>query len=111
MTSTSKLTRQMTMITRTVLTEIFVTDVTKSGVIINQFIMHCHYHTFSTHLLARWRRHDFYSTGLLRSGLAIQIQFNICSLGGDVMISTALVFSGEMRRNGHYDKEKDMDNI
>ena len=46
MNSNSKLTRQMTMITHSVFTEFFITDVTKSGVIINQFIMHCHYHTF-----------------------------------------------------------------
>ena len=46
MSSTSKLTRQMTMITHTIFTEFFVTDVTKSEVIINQFIMRCHYHTF-----------------------------------------------------------------
>ena len=36
----------MTMITHSVFTEFFVTDVTNSGVMINQFIMHCHYHTF-----------------------------------------------------------------
>ena len=46
MSSSSKLTRQMTMITPSVFTAFFITDVTKSGVIINQFIMHVHYHTF-----------------------------------------------------------------
>ena len=46
MSSTSKLTRQITMITHSVFTEFFITDVTQSGVIINQFIVHCHYHTF-----------------------------------------------------------------
>ena len=46
MSSTSKLTRQMTMITHSVFTEFFITDVTKSGVIINQFSMQRHYHTF-----------------------------------------------------------------
>ena len=45
-------------------------------------------------LLARWWRHDFYSIGSLRNRLAIQNQFNICSLGGDVMLSTALIHSG-----------------
>ena len=45
MSSTSKLSRQMAMITSSVFTEFFITDVTKSGVIINQFIMHYHYHT------------------------------------------------------------------
>ena len=44
-------------------------------------------------LVIRWR-HDFYSIGPLPSRLAIQNRFNICSLGGDVMISTALVHSG-----------------
>ena len=46
MSGTSKLTRQMTVITHSIVSEFFITDVTKSGVIINQFIMHCHYHTF-----------------------------------------------------------------
>ena len=45
MSSTSKHTRQMTMITHSVFTEFFITDVTKSGVIINQFIVHCYYLT------------------------------------------------------------------
>ena len=36
----------MTMITHLIFTGFFITDVTKSGVIINKFIMHCHYHTF-----------------------------------------------------------------
>ena len=36
----------MTSITHFIFTEFFITYVTKSGVIINQFIMHCHYHTF-----------------------------------------------------------------
>ena len=49
--STSKLTRQMTMITHFIFTEFFITDVTKSGVIINQFIMHWHYHTLWEHKL------------------------------------------------------------
>ena len=49
-------------------------------------------------LLVRWWRHDFYSIGPLRSELAIQNQFKICSLGGDVMISTALVHSGVDRQ-------------
>ena len=46
MSSGPKLSRQMTMITHSIFTEFLVTDVTKSAVIINQFIMHCHYHTF-----------------------------------------------------------------
>ena len=46
MCSTSKLTRQMTMITHSFVTEFFITDVTKIGVIINHFIMHCHCHMF-----------------------------------------------------------------
>ena len=46
MISTSKLTRQITSITHSFVTEFFITDVSKSGVIINQFIMHCHYHNF-----------------------------------------------------------------
>ena len=41
-----QLTRQMTIITHSIFTGLFVTDVAKSGVIIKQFIMHCHYHTF-----------------------------------------------------------------
>ena len=45
-------------------------------------------------LLVRWLHHDFYSIGPLRSGLAIQNQFNIYWIGSDVMISTALVHSG-----------------
>ena len=49
MSSTSKLTRQKTIITHSVFTEFFITDVSKSGVIINQIIMHCHYHTFWEH--------------------------------------------------------------
>ena len=44
MSSTSKLIRLMTMITHSIFTEFLITDVTKSGVIINQFIMHGHYH-------------------------------------------------------------------
>ena len=44
--STSKLARQMTMITHFIFTEFLITDDTKCGVIINQFIMHCHYHIF-----------------------------------------------------------------
>ena len=47
MSSTSKLVRHMPMITHSIYTEVFMTDVTKSGVIINKFIVHCHYHTFS----------------------------------------------------------------
>ena len=46
MSSTSKLTRQMTMITHFIFTKFFVTDVTKSGIVINQFIVHGHYHIF-----------------------------------------------------------------
>ena len=46
MSSASKLTRQMAMITRSIFTEFIVTDVTKSGVIISRFVVHCHYHTF-----------------------------------------------------------------
>ena len=46
MSSTSKLTRQMTMIKQSIFTEFFITDVTKSEVIIKQFIVHCPYHTF-----------------------------------------------------------------
>ena len=46
MSSASKLTCQMTMITHSIFTEFHVTDVTKSRVVINQFIVHCHYHTF-----------------------------------------------------------------
>ena len=46
MSSASKLARPMTMITHFIFTELFVTDVTKSGVIIKQFIVHCHYHIF-----------------------------------------------------------------
>ena len=46
MSSTSTLTRQMTMIMHSILTETFVTDVTKSGIIINNFIVHGHYHIF-----------------------------------------------------------------
>ena len=34
------------------------------------------------HLLVRWWCHYFHSNGPLRSGLAIQNQFNICSLDG-----------------------------
>ena len=44
--SNSKLTRQMAIITHSIITEFFITDVAKSGVITNQFIMRCHYHTF-----------------------------------------------------------------
>ena len=44
--SASKLTCQMTMITHSIFAEFLVTDVTKSRVVINQFIMHCHYPTF-----------------------------------------------------------------
>ena len=46
MSSTSKLARQMTMIIHSIFTEFFITDVTKRWVIINQFIVHCYYHTF-----------------------------------------------------------------
>ena len=46
MCGSSKHTGQMTMIAHSILTEFVVTDVTKSGVIINQFIMHGHYHAF-----------------------------------------------------------------
>ena len=46
MSSAPKLTRQKTMITHSIFIDFFVTDVARSGVIINQFIMHCHYHTF-----------------------------------------------------------------
>ena len=46
MSSAAKLTRQMTMITRSIFTEFFVTDVTKSGVIVKRFVVHGHYHTF-----------------------------------------------------------------
>ena len=46
MSSTSKLARQITMITHSVFIEFFITDVTKSGVIINQFIVLGYYHTF-----------------------------------------------------------------
>ena len=47
MSITSKLSRQMTMIMHFIFTEFFITNVKKSGVITNQFITHCHYHTFS----------------------------------------------------------------
>ena len=46
MSSTSKLTRQMTIITHSIFTEFFVTDVTKCGVIISHFAVHSHCHTF-----------------------------------------------------------------
>ena len=46
MSSPSNLTRQMTMIAHSIFTEFFVTDVTISGIIINQFIMPGHYHIF-----------------------------------------------------------------
>ena len=46
MSSTPKLARQTTMLTHFIFIEFFITDVTRSGVIINQFIMHCHDHTF-----------------------------------------------------------------
>ena len=46
MSGSSKLTSQMTMITHSIFTEFFVTDVTKSGVIISYFVVHSHYHTF-----------------------------------------------------------------
>ena len=46
MSRTLKLTRQMTMIAHSIFTEFFVTDVTISGIIINQFIMPDHYHSF-----------------------------------------------------------------
>ena len=46
MSSASKLICQMTMITHSIFTEFLVTDMTKSRVVINQFIMHCHYHNF-----------------------------------------------------------------
>ena len=46
MRSAPKHTDQMTMIPHSNITEFFVIDVTKSGVIINQFIKHSHYHTF-----------------------------------------------------------------
>ena len=46
MSSTSKLTRQMTMIPHSVFTEFFITDVTKSGVDISNFVLYSHYHTF-----------------------------------------------------------------
>ena len=46
MCSTSNLARQITMITHSIFTEFFITDVTKSGVIINQLIVQRHYHTF-----------------------------------------------------------------
>ena len=46
MNSTYKLTKEMTMITHSIVTEFFITDVTKSRVIIIQFMMNCHYHTF-----------------------------------------------------------------
>ena len=39
----------MTMITHSIFTEFFVTDVTKSGIIINQFILHAYYHIFREH--------------------------------------------------------------
>ena len=45
MSSSSKLTRQMTVTTHSIFTEFFVTDVTKNG-IINQFIVHGQYHIF-----------------------------------------------------------------
>ena len=46
MSSTSKLTRQMKMIAHSIFTEFFITDVSISGIIINQFIMPGHYHIF-----------------------------------------------------------------
>ena len=46
MSSASKLTCQMTIITYSIFTEFLVIDVTKSRVVINQFIMYGHYHTF-----------------------------------------------------------------
>ena len=47
MSGTSKLARQITVITHSIFAEFFITDVTKSGVIINQFIIHGHYHLFA----------------------------------------------------------------
>ena len=44
MSGSSKHTGQMTMITHSIFSEFFVTDVTKSGVIISHFVLH--YHTF-----------------------------------------------------------------
>ena len=46
-------------------------------------------------LLVWWWSHDFYSIAPLQSRLAIKNQLNICSLSGDVIISTALVQFGE----------------
>ena len=51
MSSSSKLTRQMIMITHSIFIEFFVTDVTKSGVILSRFVVHGHYHTFWEHKL------------------------------------------------------------
>ena len=40
------LTRQITMITHSIFAELFITDMTNNGAIINQSIVHCHYYTF-----------------------------------------------------------------
>ena len=44
--SSPKHTDQMTMITHSIFTEFFVSDVIKSGVIISRFVVHGHYHPF-----------------------------------------------------------------
>ena len=46
MSGSSKLTSQITMISHSIFTEFFATDVINSGVIISHFVVHSHYHTF-----------------------------------------------------------------